>query len=243
MKYLLTAIFILLTAGHGFAQAPAGAYKLEEFEDPGKGCAPFFRLMYFLEELEKQPGSNGLIVVYTGKNELRLGNITGYVKGAKEYVDHYLSSYDNFAGLSENRVSIRAAEGKSLFAQEFWIIPAEAAMPALDPVSFNWDGLKENYYFSTTCFQCDPSYPHLSSFQPNLEDYAGILKSHPEYGGLITVHDLSDVLQVRDQLTGTHKLPRNRYRVHILGKKADPDDSSINVNLFIVPSRSQVSRN
>lgn len=234
MKYLLTAIFILLTAGHGFAQAPAGAYKLQEFEDPGKGCEPFFRLMYFLEELKKQPGSNGLIVVYTGNNELRLGNVTGYLKGAKEYVDHYLS---------RNRVSIRAAEGKSLFTQEFWIIPAGATMPALDPVSFNWNGLKADYYFSTTCFQCDPSYPHLSSLQPNLEDYAGILKSYPEYRGLVTVHDLSDVLLVRDQLTGRHKLPRNRYRVRILGKKADPDDISVDVDFFIVPGNSSISRN
>lgn len=229
MRRFLTFVLIFSAAASiNLAQSANKAYRLFNFdENGGGGCAEYFRFVDLIEELKKQPESKGVIVIYVGAKKERFGNAMAYAREAKDY-------FSNSLGVPPAQVSIVIAEGKDFFNEEFWVVPKDAAMPDIKPATLNWDALTDKYHFSNACLQCEPSYHSLTDFQPNFEDYANILKEHPNYSGLVTVNNPLDVLQVRKELTAKYKVPRNRYRVRLL-KKASDDPS---VDLFIVPEKS-----
>jgi hypothetical protein len=235
MKYFLTFIFILLAAGSMAAQTRPEAYKWDEFDrNGGGGCDEFYRISGLIGEVDKNPGSKGLIIIYAGDKTSRFGNVMAYVGRAREY-------FERITKTEPGKFSIVAAAGKGFFNEEFWIVPEGAQPPKTAPVEFDWGGLTERYYFSSSCFQCEPSYYGLSNFQLNLEDYTEILKKYPAYSGLVTVYDRADMMQVIKRLTVENKLPRNRYRVQLL--EPDKEYPSLAVELFIIPGRSAISKN
>lgn len=224
----MATFLICLAAGLGTAQDQARAYKLAEFDKNGGGsCDEFFRIAHLVDEVDKNPGSKGLIVIYAGDKTNRFGNVMAYAGEAQEYFERITKS-------APGKFTVVAAEGKEFFNEEFWIIPAGAEPPNITRAVFDWSGLTGKYRFSYTCLQCEPSYYRLGHFQANFEDYADILRKYPNYRGLITVNDMWEVERVRSELTEKNKLPRNRYRIQIL--KPGKDEFPGSVYLFIVPN-------
>jgi hypothetical protein len=227
MKYVLSIAIVLVLAGVTAAQDAPKATKFAEYEQNGRGCEEFFRVYDLLSAIKNQPGSKGLIVIYAGDKKERFGNVTAYAQGTKLYLEKNLGSV--------NEIDIVVAEGRGFFNKEYWIVPKEAAQPKFQPASFNWSELTGKYFFSTSCLSCEPSYPDMTSFQPNFEEFAAVLKSYPTYKGLITVGQRREIKDVTRILTTEQKLPRARYRV-ILGK--DPLDLS----LYVLPATPRLIR-
>src|SRR5215831_2489617 len=50
------------------------------------GCAPFFRLTSFMDELQKAGSGTGLVVVYDGGSDQRFGNLMAFVRNAPKWL-------------------------------------------------------------------------------------------------------------------------------------------------------------
>lgn len=233
MKKILTILFVLLISHSIFSQTEA--YKFSEFDTLGDGgCGENFRMFEFADELKKNPKSKGLIIVYFNDHDSkeRFGNIWAYSKGAKEYLLKWL-------GIQSEKFEITIAKGEKSFSHEFWIIPENGTLPVFEPYSFDWVDLKEKYYFSETCFQCEPTAPLLTGFQGGFEEFSGILKQFPHYKGQILVNNYSELLQIRNILTKDNKLPRNRYSIHIRKQRND-EEPAISIDLYLIPKKTKL---
>lgn len=226
MKYCLLIIAILILPLAGGAQAQADKpYLWAEFDGIGRGCDENTRIWSYIEDLKKLPASKGLVVIYTGENSERYGNISAYLRGFKEWLSYFKGG---------DHVDVVLADGKTLFYEEYWIVPENTPPPAV-PASTEPDLRKigSKYLFSNACLQCDPSYPSLIGEQANFEDYIAVLKNNRELRGTITVYSASDARTVRRKLTAKGKLPRSRYTVSVL---RPPDEFAIGVKLYLVPN-------
>ena len=58
----------------------------------------------------------------------------------KKYLTHWLR-------FDENKISVVISEGKKSFAREFWVIPPNSESPKIKNFNFDWEALKEKYYF------------------------------------------------------------------------------------------------
>lgn len=227
MKLFLSFLIALLFVQITLAQTQTQAYKLAEYDRVGVGCTEFFRMLDFTEEISKQNGNRGLIVIYSGDKRERFGNVLSHISGTKEYLNSWMK-------FPSEKVIYVIAEGKKLFDKELWIIPEGAKLPDFESASFDWDNLKTKYLYSETCFQCEPSYPLLTTFQSGFDEYVNILKKHPEYTGLLTVNNFEDLFYAKSLLMKEYKLSKNRFTIQF-AKKIKGDEYSIAVNLYIVP--------
>lgn len=241
MRRVILLLLILFAFQSISAQNPTEAYKLGEYDrNDGSGCGEYFRIADMLEEVKNQEGSKGLIVIYSGNDEQRFGNILAYISGTKNYIKYFLKT-------SPEKVSFIIAKGKNLFNEEFWIIPQNAKLPDIKSDSFDFRNLKNKYHFSHTCPACEPNYPRLTSFQENLEDYAEILKKYNDYRGLIEISyeggtRAKDYLKqarkyaanYRQQLTKDYGIENNRITIKI--SKSLEKDTITTANLFIIPA-------
>lgn len=224
MKIILSLFLALLISPIAPAQSQPEAYKIGEYEKIGGGCEEYSRIADFGRKIIQQKGSRGLIVVYSGDNRQRFGNVLAYISGVKSYFAE--------RRMPPEKISFLIAEGKNLFNEEFWIIPENAEFPDIKPFSFDWSKLQAKYHFSTACFRCEPSYPELIDSQPGLAEYAEILKKYPKYKGLIVVNNYAELAEVRNTLVGNLKLPRRRLTITVRPKKAE---NSWSVDFYIVP--------
>lgn len=232
MKTFLLTFLALLISPHVFAQnQPPQAYKVGEHERIGAGCEEYGRMANLFEGLRQNPGSRGLIVVYSGDNKKRFGNVEAYVEGVKLYFKQ--------KRLPPEKITLVIAEGKNLFNEEFWIVPENAEFPDIKPFGFDWSRLDAKYLFSETCLRCEPSYPELTDFQSGIDVYAEILKTYPNYHGLIEVNDYSELSQIRNSLIKNFKVPRRRFTITLAKKNPE---NSLSVNLYIVPQTKDSKR-
>lgn len=243
MKKIFTLLFVIVLAQPVFAQNPKEAFKVAEFETPGAGCDEYFRTVYLLEEMEKYEGSRGLIVVYSGDNKKRFGSVLAYVSGAKKYLPTWMR-------IPTDKISFVIAEGKNLFNKEFWLVPKGAKFPDIKPFEFDWSKLKEKYYFSYTCLDCEPDYPFLSFSQPGLEEYTEVLKKNDNFQGVIEIYMKNYGTQkerlkeaqkyaaeYRQMLTKDYRVDNEQITIRL--KKSTETESTATANLYIVPKISE----
>lgn len=209
-----------------FAQVQA--YKIDEFVGLGGGCNGNSRYANFEMELAQNDENKGLVVIYTGGNKQRFGNISAYARNVKNYVKYYTK-------ISPERVDVIILKGKEFFAHEFWVIPKDAKLPYAESYEFEWSQIQGKYYFSRTCLQCEPSYPLITEFQANFEEFTNVLKQYPSYKGQIIVNDYWELAQVKSALTNNLKLPRHRYSIQ-LRKKNKNEEWNGSVDLYLIPN-------
>ncbi|HRH41898.1 MAG TPA: hypothetical protein PKY82_09660 [Pyrinomonadaceae bacterium] len=206
MKKIIANLFILIGSQICFAQVEA--YKIDEFVGLGGGCSGNSRYANFEIELAKNDENKGLVVIYTGENKERFGNISAYVKNVRKYVKFYTR-------ISPEKVDVIVLEGKKFFAHEFWVIPRGAKLPYTESYEFEWSKIQGKYHFSNTCLQCEPSYPLITEFQANFEEFANILKQYPSYKGQIIVNDYWELTQVKQgfPIKIENKVVKSYFRV------------------------------
>jgi hypothetical protein len=202
------------------------AVKFAEYDENGIGCDNYGRYANFRDELLKDEGNKGLVVIYTGDKKERFGNLLAYKSGSVFGVEEWLS-------VSKGRFSTMILEGKSFFAQEFWIIPKGAELPYSKSYEFDWSKINDRYYFGVTCLSCEGDYPFWTSSQAGFDEYAKILNQFSNYKGQIIVNNYTELLIVKDKLTKENKLPRNRYSIQIR-KPEKNDDYTAAVDLYLI---------
>lgn len=218
MKVIFLILILCIASAVAFSQT-----LVNEFEKGGTGgCDPYFQLTYLLDEVNKHPGSTGLILVFDGGDKERFGNLLAFVRNADGFTSGFLKQ--------PGKIRFAIASGKTFFYQQHWLIPENSKQPEFRPGIADWDSLQGRYHFSNACLGCEPSYPSLSSFQPNFEDYARLLKEHAEYLGIVQVHNDDDIHAVAKALTHERRIPRGRYK--IIRTKTD-EENDLNVDLFL----------
>jgi len=232
-RIVAPVLIVLTLAQYLSAQDRREAYKFAEYDGIGHGCEEYGRLTLFEDEVMTSPKNlRGLIVIYRGEKDERFGNLLGYVLGATGRV----RSHNVPAG----KIDFVIAEGKSFFSEEFWIIPEGADVPVVREATFDWTSIKTKYHFSTACLKCEPSYPELTTSQPNYEDFAAVLKKNPSLKGVVAVKDYDELREVRSALTKGLKLARNRYLVVVETMTSQYD---YGINLYLVPNNNNVRSN
>lgn len=233
MRIPAKIFLIALSIGVSFftvsAQDAAVSFKFDESGRPDAGCGEYSRLLDFMVEIMKRrEDDRGLIVVYRGNGTPeRFGNLSGYVAGVRRFLDSH--------GVPASKIDVTLAEGKNFFDQEFWVIPKNVAPPRFTEAKHRWEDLKSKYHFSTSCPRCEPSYPELTDFQPNFEEFAELIRTNAGLKGLVTVGSSFDAKYVRKELARL-RLPRNRFEIKIIPPTKDDDGYS--VDLFILPTPS-----
>lgn len=239
MKKLILFLLLLFAFQSIFAQNQAEAYKIAEYDRNGIGCEEYFRLADLVEKMKQDEESTGLIVIYSGNDKQRFGNILAYISGAKSSLFPYFK-------ISPDKVSFVIAEGKKFFSEEFWIIPKGANPPQIQADNFDFSNMQDKLHFSRTCLICEPSYPQLSSSQDGFEKYAEILKKYENYQAVIEIEyeggqwEKENLKQVRTfaayyrtELTKKHGIENQRVTIKI--NKSLKEESSSTANFFIMP--------
>ena len=216
-------ILVGVTVVHG--QPRRDAFKFDEgMVQPG--CGEYGRVMSFMEEMmARQKDARGLIIVFTGIEPERFGNLLGYVNGAGGFVAQH--------GIPSNKIIYVIAEGKTFAEEEYWVIPNGADPPAFTEAHVDWKGLTSKYLFSTTCTNCEPSYPELGLAQPHYEGFAQVLRDNPKHRGRIEVNSYRELAEARRELTDRLRIDRSRYSIGIK-QKIKGADAETN-ELYIIP--------
>jgi hypothetical protein len=226
MKRCVLIAFVMLIFQGVSAQEKPEAYKFGEYDSIGGGCSEWGRVADFLQKLSERSDSRGLVVVYASHGEERLGNIRGYVAELKNWI----LKWEKFP---QDRIDFVVTGGKKVFSEDYWIIPGGAEAPEFRSFEMDWAGLRNKYFFSLGCPQCEPSYP-FNRNQVDLEGYVSVLLQFPTYKGEIVVGNFDDLLWVRNRLTKDLKLPRNHYVIK-MAKSKDADNISA-LYLYITPT-------
>lgn len=225
LRTLSFATICLTVLAIGFeAQTPQAKLLFETSHGGGGGCDPFFQMTSLMEQVSKEDGSVGLVIVYDGDKDQRYGNLSAFVKKGDKFITEFLK-------YTPERIKFVSAKGKTFFHEQFWLIPRGAAFPEFERASFDPDSIGDRYFFSNACLICEPSYPWLTQFQPNFEEFADILRKHTDYLGEVDVFSYNDLATVRRTLTHDLHLARNRYRIRMIVPKNEEDMS---VNLYLL---------
>jgi hypothetical protein len=175
MKKLFFILVFLLTSQIAFAQTKVDEYGAVT-NDQESG-----RIDNFLNVLQQEPESKGLIVIYSGANKERLGNILAHIEGIKQYAGYRESV--------KNEISFVIAEGRNPLDKELWIVQKGEASPKLKLTDLNLNGLKAKYEYALRCLECEPSIPELARDRFTLALYIDALKKNENYNALITIEN------------------------------------------------------
>ena len=184
------------------------------------------RIDIFLRELQDTPNNRGLVVIYTGDNKERLGNILGHIKGIK----HYVFSRK----LDPERISFLITEGKSTLYKELWLIPEGKNAPEFKSLSLklNDDIFSRRYYYAASCISCEPTVPSLESGRVDFKFFTDLLKKNKKVRGLIIVtrDNLRYAVTLRKTLMKDYGLHFNRISIKF-------SDSQLNrARFYIIPA-------
>lgn len=169
-------LFIFLAAA---AQIAFGQIKFDEYERTDSDSESA-RIDNFLVALTQEPENKGLIVIYSGDNKERLGNILAFIEGVKLHL--------RFRKFDAERISFLIAGGKQTLFKEMWLVPATGGRnPQIEPIELNLNNLTGKYLYGWSCLDCEPVIPHLSNERKALTLYAEELKNNKNYHALIVV--------------------------------------------------------
>lgn len=173
MKKILAVLFVLLITQIVSAQRMVEEYGIIGSDDESG------KMDSFLSELNNEPNSSGLIVIYAGFNKERLGNILAHVEGIKRYF--YLRKFD------QKRILFLIAEGKAPFFKELWIVKKNENFPKFKEVDLNLKGIKEKYLYAERCIVCEPVVDELRTDSIKIKMLIKLLKANKEYSVLIII--------------------------------------------------------
>lgn len=215
--------------------------KVDEYEKIGSD-AETGRIDNFLLNLRNEPENKGIIVIYSGESEERIGNILQHVEGIKQYVN--LRDENLFAG----KIFYQIKQGEQPLFKEFWIYPKNTAIPEIKEKPLNLDNLKTKYLYASICADCEPAVPELSTDIMNYEFYADLLKKYPDYTSSIIIYPflntdwsnadsyknaLTYAANYRNVLTKEYKISNKRIFIKI--SKPFGKDAPTIAKFFIVP--------
>src|SRR6476646_6717533 len=89
------AISLILLAICLIAQTPQAKLLFETSHGGGGGCDPYFQMTYLMEEVSKQNGASGLVIVYNGGTDQSYGNLSAFVKNGDKFVTEFLKYTPN----------------------------------------------------------------------------------------------------------------------------------------------------
>lgn len=241
MKILFFLIIFLVSVQSISAQTKVDEYELMDSDSESA------RIDNFLSHLQNQPDSKGLIIICSGEDNERLGNIWDHIEGIRSYL------FFRSNGAFTDRVSFRVDNRKQPLFKEFWIFPKHIPPPEARLKVPTLENLKNLNLFASRCEECDPVVPALSANSANFELYAALLEKYPDYKSLVIIYPLSDTelkarglskkesrqlnlsyaIKYRDILSRQYKISRRRISIKI----AKPDDRyrAIRSKFFIVP--------
>src|SRR4030095_8894645 len=97
-------VTILMAFAVMLGQPSREAFKFDE-GPVQQGCGEYGRIAWFMEEMMvRQKDAHGLIIVFSGSEPDRFGNLLGYVSGAGGWVAQH--------GVPASKISYVIAEGK-----------------------------------------------------------------------------------------------------------------------------------
>ena len=194
------------------------------------------RLDSFLIQLRNKPEAKGLLIVYSGENGDRLGNLIPYLEGIKQYLK--LRDFDN------ERVSTVIAKGQEMYKRELWIIEKDEQMPGFQRETYDLSGLDKNYLYAVDCVVCEPSEPLLSTDRVDWSLLGKTLKENPGYKVFLSIgknsvhYDYEKKKNVsakeyaedlRRRLSENYKIDKNRFSYEII-------DEGFNAEIYIIPN-------
>jgi hypothetical protein len=174
MKIISFFLFLFL-----FFPSISAQTKVDEYGRQMSSDDESARIDAFLSALEDS-NNRGLIVIYNGNNKERLGNLLGHIKGIKRYIP-YREGY-------LERISIRLAEGDSLFGKELWTANKNEEFPKFNIANISLRNLKRNYLYARNCFDCDPTVFELSKDIIDYANLATVLNENKDYKLFIYLH-------------------------------------------------------
>lgn len=232
MKTLFCLLLIVFFQTFVFGQTKTDEYALTDSDSES------MRIHNFSDELNKQPESEGLILIYAGENLTRAGNLISFANGVKNHI----------ARLSKNKVSVVVAQGKKAFFKEMWIVSGGEKKPEFKEFKFDFGALKTRLFYAFDCLSCDPAVPELYSGEVDLENYAEILRKNPGYRAVIEIYTDNYAGYLRGEVLGkargyaadyrrslTRNLGISDKRITIKIKRSPKKDSGTTANLYIVP--------
>ncbi len=223
MKNLLLLIVLVIFTQTFFAQT-----KIDEYERTDSD-AESGRIDNFLMNLDKQPESRGLIIIYSGESEERLGNILRLIEGIKQYIV-FRDVYSRAARTFTERITFKIEKGKETLFKELWVYPKDIPLPEIEQPNVNLDNLKTKYLYASVCVDCEPAIPGLSSEWADFKLYAELLMKYRDYKSSIIIYSpsrnrLSKKESYRDALAYAAK-----YR-NLLAKEYKIDNRRISIRI------------
>jgi hypothetical protein len=110
MKFFILQTLLLLSVVSANSETMVARYGIQNSDLEGA------RIDDFIEAVRRQPVSRGFVVIYTGKKDERIGNITAMIDGMKSYL--------MFRRFDLKRISFVIAEGQQPLFKELWLLPA-----------------------------------------------------------------------------------------------------------------------
>ena len=176
MKTIFFCLLILIV----FPQIVFTQTKIDEYgkTDSDSESARLDNFLYFLKD---KPESKGLIVIYSGKNKERLGNILTFQNGMKWWMS--LRAGKKF----DDRISFLVTEGKQTLDKELWIISRGENLPEIKPVDLSLSNLKAKYLYAFVCLDCEPAVAGLSADVADTELYKRALEENANYDAEVII--------------------------------------------------------
>ncbi len=217
MTKLWLTLLLLLVAQTVFAQVRIDEYAI------GNSDMEAARLDNFFVELDKTPESRGLIVIYSGADSERLGNILGHIKGIKHHAF--------FRKIAEERLSFLIVVGKEILYKELWLVPKDKNVSEFESISLKRSIFNKKYYYARSCIGCEPAVPALESGQVDFKFFSDQLKKYKNLKGQIVVRrkNLRYAIAVRKTLIDSYGL-----KVHQVAIKFNNSDPS-RAHFYIIP--------
>ncbi len=234
MKKLSMLLFIFLSV----SQFVSAQTKVDEYQKTDSDSESA-RLENFLFLLNQNPESKGLIVIYSGKNKERLGNILTFQAGMKRWLS--VVAGEKF----DDRISFLIAEGKQTLDKEFWIISKNEKLPEIKSVDFNLNNLKTKYLYAFVCLDCEPAVAGLSADVADTDLYKKTLEENADYIALIIIRPsrseekvyLKDAKKFasgyQKDLTKSRKINKKRITIRI--EDSLSENSAATAELYIIP--------
>lgn len=163
----------------GLARLPE-ARMIDEFRTRGRNCEEgLARLDAFLTELHNDPSANGVIVVY--------GDTTA--AGASRIRELQLRRYAKTRQFDPTRLTFNRAAARESGTTQFWLVPAGAAQPEVEPAPLIARPRPKLPYMHSA--EHADGLPECDAYDYDLEDYARVLNEEPKARARIVISETS----------------------------------------------------
>jgi hypothetical protein len=226
IKIFLILVILLSCFQTCVGQEKAKANLIDRFSNISLGDL-WSRIDGFVYLLSQNPGSNGYVVIYPGKDSIKQD-----FRLEKRFKKLIINRFYQLKHFDENRVAIVRSQEKDELEIELWEVEPKAEKPfsIVDMWAEKPVNLTKPFVFGTAY---DEAYP---SFAPGL--YAKLLKENENLRGHIVIFNTSkkEARSIKEEwlklFTEEYKVPRNRLKIFYGKNKGIPD-----VEFWVVPRK------